>query len=591
MRAKVKLWYMALTLVVFIAGCSSGGGGGDTTSLSNAKAITAFSFTSPAATGTIDETAKTIAVTAPHGTDVTALIATFTTTGMSVNVGGTAQVSGTTPNNFTNPVIYTVTAADGTTAIYTVTVTTATRSAKDITAFSFTSPAAMGIIDVNAKAIAVMTPHGTNVTSLIATFTTNGANVKVGSTVQVSGTTPNDFTSPVVYTVTAADSTAATYTVTVKVAAIALPKTGQTICSNSAGTVIACANTGQDGELQKGVAWPNPRFTANADTSVTDNLTGLVWAPDGNLMPTRDPGWDTDIKFWNNVDQTVNDGRVTWEHALDYVAKLNSESYLGHSDWRLPNRKELRSLINYGQSSTETWLNTQGFTNVQPYGFDSFYWSSTSDSLNAGLAWGWTMWDFKGSNHYLWPVRTGQGTGAPAELPKTGQTTCYSSYLAEGTIISCATTTAAGQDGALQMGVAWPSPRFVANSDTTITDNLTGLIWAPDGNVMPTRDRLWDLDGTVNDGIVTWQHSLDYVAKLNAESYLGHNDWRLPNVNELESLINDGQSDTATWLNTQGFTNVQNYTYLSSTNGSSVNMADGSVGCCGFFVWPVRAGQ
>lgn len=143
---------------------------------------------------------------------------------------------------------------------------------------------------------------------------------------------------------------------------------------------------------------------------------------------------------------------------------------------------------------------------------------------------------------------------APADQPKTGQTICYD---ASGAVISCASTTANGQDGALQKGVAWPNPRFTANADTSVTDNLTGLVWAANGNLMPTRDSGWDADGTANDGMVTWQHALDYVAKLNTDNYLGHNDWRLPDINELESLVNAGQSNTAAWLNTQGFTNAQ----------------------------------
>jgi len=84
--------------------------------LSSAKAITAFSIVSPAAEGLIDEKSKTIAVTVPYGTNVTALVATFTTTAPSVKVGSTVQVSGTTPNDFRAPLIYTVTAADGSTA-------------------------------------------------------------------------------------------------------------------------------------------------------------------------------------------------------------------------------------------------------------------------------------------------------------------------------------------------------------------------------------------------------------------------------------------------------------------------------------------
>lgn len=101
-------------------------------SVSSSKAITAFSFTSPAATGTINESAKTIAVTVPYGTNVTALAGTFTTTGASVSVGSTVQVSGTTPNDFTNPVIYTATASNGSTTSYTVTVTVASNSSQTV---------------------------------------------------------------------------------------------------------------------------------------------------------------------------------------------------------------------------------------------------------------------------------------------------------------------------------------------------------------------------------------------------------------------------------------------------------------------------
>jgi hypothetical protein len=75
--------------------------------------------------GTIDEAGRTIAVAMPFGTtDVTALVATFTTTGVRVTVGSTVQISGTTKNDFTNPVTYTVTAADGLTQDYIVVVTT-----------------------------------------------------------------------------------------------------------------------------------------------------------------------------------------------------------------------------------------------------------------------------------------------------------------------------------------------------------------------------------------------------------------------------------------------------------------------------------
>jgi hypothetical protein len=113
---------LAVLFLLAVVACSSSGGGDDTsTPAASKKAITAFSLNG--VVGTINEAAKTIAVTLPSGTDVTNLVATFTTIGVSVEVGSTIQVSGTTANDFTIPVTYTVTAVDTTTQDYTVTVT------------------------------------------------------------------------------------------------------------------------------------------------------------------------------------------------------------------------------------------------------------------------------------------------------------------------------------------------------------------------------------------------------------------------------------------------------------------------------------
>ena len=157
-RLPIKLTSIAILI------CSLGVSCQKTTAPSSDKAITAFSLASPAAAGTIDESAKTIALSVPYRTTVTALVASFTTTGASVAVGSTAQVSGTTANDFSKAVTYTVTAADGSTVNYVVTVTVAKSSDKAITAFSFASPAATGTIDESAKTIALGVPHGTAVT-------------------------------------------------------------------------------------------------------------------------------------------------------------------------------------------------------------------------------------------------------------------------------------------------------------------------------------------------------------------------------------------------------------------------------------------
>lgn len=93
--------------------------------LSDAKAITAFSFAElePVVVGVIDEEEKTITLTVPNATTITALVATFINSAKSdVKVGEVAQESGVTANDFTAPVEYVVTAEDTTTATYTVTV-------------------------------------------------------------------------------------------------------------------------------------------------------------------------------------------------------------------------------------------------------------------------------------------------------------------------------------------------------------------------------------------------------------------------------------------------------------------------------------
>ena len=85
----------------------------------------------------------------------------------------------------------------------------------------------------------------------------------------------------------------------------------------------------------------NPKsYTDLGNGIVRDNVTGLEWVQDGNLIVTRNPAFDND--------GTARDGRVTWQHALDYIALLNADEYLGHSDWRLPTIEELSTLVDAG---------------------------------------------------------------------------------------------------------------------------------------------------------------------------------------------------------------------------------------------------
>jgi hypothetical protein len=125
-------------------------------------------------------------------------------------------------------------------------------------------------------------------------------------------------------------------------------------------------------------------------------------------MITRDPSFDTDYHS-SQSRESPNDGAVTWQHALDYVAKLNSENYLNHTDWRLPNTRELRSLADYELYGPALPLNYP-FTNVQSHN----YWSSTSGASGTYYAWivglgdGSVGFNGKADYGYVWPVRSGQ---------------------------------------------------------------------------------------------------------------------------------------------------------------------------------------
>lgn len=169
-------------------------------------------------------------------------------------------------------------------------------------------------------------------------------------------------------------------------------------------------------------------------------------------------------------------------------------------------------------------------------------------------------------------------------LPQTGVTACFDP---SGLEIPCAGT---GQDGELRAGAAWPAPRFANQNDGTLLDNLTGLTWTADAGTPAA--------GSCIGGVKSWQAALDYVACLNSTGYLGRTDWRLPNVNELESLLNISATDSRPWLNSQGFVNVGTNYWSSTTTASTTLSAWYLAAAYGYpasggktanlLVWPVR---
>jgi hypothetical protein len=275
---------------------------------------------------------------------------------------------------------------------------------------------------------------------------------------------------------------------------IGVSASGQLECWDERGRPIACAGSGQDGEFRAGIPWPHPRFVS-VEAGEHDRLTGLTWLSDAGYFE-----WP-----------------ATWFEALEAVADLSRRDHLGCNDWRLPNRRELWSLISFTDRNPALPAGHL-FRNV----FLGWYWSSTTAARNPSYAWviqmtgGRVFFEDKRRDAMIWPCR-----GASRVIPATG----------EGLVVDREEPPLSGAhvDGGAReaAGCAWPEPRFETREDR-VADRLTGRCW------MQTAD----LCG----GEVSWTVALDRVRRLNKGGPTSAL-WRLPTIRELESLLDARRSD------------------------------------------------
>jgi len=321
--------------------------------------------------------------------------------------------------------------------------------------------------------------------------------------------------------------------------------TGVKECFDQAGKRISCTQSPQDGFFRSGKEWPQPRFALLDQFSVQDRLTNLVWSRKVNFF----------------------DFPLTWSEALEAVKGLNREKFGGCCDWRLPNRRELRSVVSHADKKPALPAG-HPFEEV----FLGWYWTSTTAEIFPANAWyvhlegGRMFYGNKAQRYLAWPLR-----GFSSHVPATGQTSCFDAL---GRQIPCKDT---GQDGENRFGQAWPQPRFIKN-DCLVHDLLTGLVWQNPAKF--------------NKGPVNWSLALETAYSSNNSRI-----WRLPSINELESLV-DASAHSPALPEQHPFTGLADGYWSSTTSAFETDWAyvlylnKGAVGVgfkskTEFYVWPV----
>ncbi len=270
--------------------------------------------------------------------------------------------------------------------------------------------------------------------------------------------------------------------------------TGQELYYNSKGDVINApakeeAFYGQDAQYHGNL----PNYTDNGDGTITDNVTGLMWSKTSDL----------------NGDGIINvNDKLTQSQAETGASTFN---LAGYDDWRLPTIKELYSLIMFFGKDVSGY-NGSDTEDLEPF-IDTDYFDFGYGDMNAGER----IIDAQFATKTIYVSTT-----------MNGAKTMFGVNLADGRIKGYPTEAMQGGGTGKLFYVHYVRGNteygindFTDNSDGTVTDNATGLMWSQE-----------DSKSGLN-----WQEALEWVTQQNESNFLGHNDWRLPNVKELQSIV------------------------------------------------------
>ncbi|CAH0529729.1 Lcl domain-containing protein [Vibrio hippocampi] len=273
--------------------------------------------------------------------------------------------------------------------------------------------------------------------------------------------------------------------------------TNQTQCSGTRQVLETCPTSGEAGFGQDAQYIGHvPSYTQNSDGTVTDNVTGLIWAA----------SIDT-----NGDGKVTAADKMTYQQALNYAATL---TLAGHSDWRIPSIKELFSLILL-DGEDPSGINGAGEYSIRPF-IDHQNLDFQSGDMDAGER----LIDsqYVSSNKYVSKTQMGDRT----------DDTVFGVNFIDGRIKGYGMSSPRGGEKtfyvlAVRGNNDYGINQFNDQGNQTIKDAATGLIWQQS-------DSTQGMD---------WPSALSYCENLELG---GRSDWRLPNVKELQSIVDYSRS-------------------------------------------------